>query len=108
MARREEYLAAAAAVAALALLAWLISFEGGAKVKAQLDVAADGGGGPVTLGSPVGHGIVPEKWQPRVPAGAHMGRHRMYRHPKSCSPVLNGPHHVDYDWLYSPPSEGDL
>jgi hypothetical protein len=107
---RRDGLFALAVVGALALLAWLISFEGGAKVKAQLDVAAgqDAGGGPVILGNPVRTGIVPEKWVPHVPANAHLGRHRMYRHPQACSPNLNAPQHVAWDWMYTPPSEGDL
>jgi hypothetical protein len=108
--RRQEALTAVAAAAALALLAWLISFEGGAKIRAQLSAAAAAGdgAGPVTAGSPVRHGLVPEQWTPHVPARAHPGPHRMYRHPRSCSPVLTAPHQVAYDWLYSPPSEGSL
>ncbi len=110
MDKREQAFTVAAAVAALAVLAWLISFEGGAKIKAQFDVAGDSGGEPpVTLGKPpVNHGLVPEKWVPHIPRGAHMGPHRMYRHPRACSPNLNLPQHVAYDWLWAPPSEGDL
>lgn len=109
MARRDELLTAGAVVAVLAVLAWLLSFEGGAKLRAQAKVAASAGNdGPVTFGTPVNHGIVPEKWVPHVPPGAHMGPHRIYRHPRSCSPNLTAPHHIAYDWLWSPPSEGDL
>lgn len=109
MDKRTEMSVALAVAAALAILAWLLSFGGHAKVRAQLGAAANAPDeGPVTFGNPVNHGLVPEKWVPHVPRNAHMGPHRMYRHPKSCSPNLTAPHHVAYDWLWCPPSEGDL
>lgn len=110
MKRESIAVAAAAAVGA----AWLATSGGlRARAKAQLDVAAGSGdGGPVTvsLGSnpPVNTGVVPGRYRVHVPAGAHLGRHRMYRHPASCSPNTSAPQQVAYDWLYCPPSEGDL
>lgn len=98
-----------AGVAVMALIAWLVSFGGHLKVAGQLSAASDSGDdSPVTLGSPVTTGICPAKWQPHVPPGAHLGRHRMYHHPSSCSPNLNAPQQVAYDWMFCPPSEGDL
>lgn len=106
---RGELRVTVAVVAVLAVVVWMVSLGGGVKLKAQADLAASGPpDGPVTFGNPVSHGIVPEKWVPHVPRGAHLGPHRMYRHPKRCSPVLTAPVQRDYDWLYSPPSEGDL
>ena len=106
---RNHLAAVAGTVAALALLAWLLSAGGGAKVKGQLRLAAGAGDdAPVTVGRPVRHGTIPDKWVPHVPRNAHMGRHRIYRHPPCSRPVLSAPAQRDYDWLYSPPSEGDL
>lgn len=84
-----------------------------AKAKVQLDVAAGSGdGGPVTISAggdkPVSHGVCPGKWRPHVPANGHKGPHRMYHHPRVCSPNLNAPQQVAYDWRFSPPAEGDL
>lgn len=46
-------------------------------------------------------------WTPYVPPGAHMGRHRMYNHPVSCSPQMTDVMRPgQYDWMFSPPSEG--
>jgi hypothetical protein len=102
--------AVAGSVALMALVTWLVSFGGHLKVAAQLSAAAGSGdSGPVTAGTPgVVTGTCPAKWQPHVPAGAHMGRHRMYHHPRSCSPNLSAPQQVAWDWMWSPPSEGDL
>lgn len=97
-----------AVVAVLAVLAWLVSFGGHLKIKARAGAAASAGDGPGLPGTGMKTGICPAKWQPHVPAGAHMGRHRMYRHPSGCSPNLTAPQQVDYDWLYSPPAQGDL
>lgn len=109
MARRDEIGAAVAVAGFMAIGAWFLSGSGSAKVSAQLKAAAQAGSNaPVTVGNPVNHGVVPEKWVPHVPANAHMGPHKMYRHPKRCSPVLTAPVQRDYDWLYSPPGEGDL
>lgn len=108
MGRRELGLTAGG-VAVLLAIAWLVSFGGHLKVGAQLSAAAGSGDdGAVTLGSPLNTGTCPEKWRPHVPAGAHLGRHRMYHHPRSASPGLSAPQQVAYDWTWSPPSEGDL
>jgi hypothetical protein len=97
----------AAAVTAMAAAAWLVSFGGHLKVAAQLSAAA-GPGGTGDAGPKVVTGTCPEKWAPHVPAGAWLGRHRMYRHPAACSQNLNAPQQVAYDWMFTPPSEGDL
>jgi hypothetical protein len=108
--KRTEVGVAVGVAVLMGVLGWLLSFDGGSQVKAQLSAAADVGDddSPVSFGNPVNHGILPDKWQPHIPQNAHPGPHRMYRHPKSCSPVLSGPVQRDYGWLYSPPSEGDL
>jgi hypothetical protein len=99
-------------VGVLAGVVWAISFGGGVRVREQLDVAAGAGDNdadtPMTVGSPINTGMVPAKWAPLYFPGAHLGRHRMYRHPRSCSPHLTAPTWVDNDWRYNPPSEGDL
>ena len=106
---RAQVATVAVAVGALAVIAWLLSLGGTAKVSGQLKVAAGAGDdGPVTVGTGVRHGVVPGAWQPHIPRNAHPGPHRMYRHPRKCSPVLTAPAQFHYDWLYSPPSEGDL
>lgn len=99
------------AVAVMLAVAWLLSMNGGTRIKAQAQAAADSGDdGMVSFGASakLTTGTVPDKWCPHIPAGAHMGRHRMYRHPRSCSPNLTAPQQLAYDWRYSPPSEGDI
>lgn len=104
-----------ALVIAVVLIVVVIALTTGdlhAKLRTQLDVAAgsgDQGAVHVSLGGPVQHrGMIPAKWEAHVPAFAHSGRHRMYHHPARCSPYSTAPHQVAYDWLYCPPSEGDL
>lgn len=96
-------------LAVMAAVVWLVSMGGAARVKAQASVAADAGDdGTLTVKGQLSTGICPDKWQPHMPRNAHMGAHRMYRHPARCSPNLTAPHKVAYDWLWCPPSEGDL
>lgn len=54
-------------------------------------------------------GLAPGSWKPYIPPGAHMGPHRMYRHPAKSSPNMTDVMEPDqYDWLFCPPSEGVL
>ena len=110
---KREHVIGLAAIAVIAL-AWALTTDGlGAKVKAQLDLSAGAGDGQgpvqVSLGSdpPLNTGIVPGKYQPHMPRYAHLGRHRMYHHPASCSPNM-ATLQLRSDWMFDPPSEGDL
>lgn len=105
---RSETAVVAVTVALLALGAWLLSCGGHARVSAQLRLAGRGPAESPLTAPPVTTGIVPEKWVPHVPRGAHFGPHRIYNHPKCASPNLTAPQHIDHDWLWCPPSEGDL
>jgi hypothetical protein len=107
--RQHLIIAAAAAAVILAVLAGT-SASLRARAKAQLDVSTGAGDdGPVSFGQPpLSTGVTPGRYPVHIPANAHLGRHRMYRHPGTCSPGLGAPAVVDYGWLFSPPSEGDL
>ncbi|MGH3122570.1 MAG: hypothetical protein ACRDND_16295 [Streptosporangiaceae bacterium] len=98
----------AAGVAVMVLIAWLVSFGGHLRVAAQLSAAAGEGDSAPAGPGPLVTGTCPGKWQPHVPSRAYLGPHRMYHHPRSASPNLSAPQQVAYDWLWSPPSEGDL
>lgn len=106
MGRREVGLTVTG-IAVMSLLVWLISFGGHLKVGAQLDAAADSGDdSPVTFGDQLSTGTCPGKWVPHIPAGAHLGRHRMYHHPQDASPNMTAA--MSQTWRFCPPSEGDL
>lgn len=106
---RRQAAAACVALAAMAAIAWVVSFGGSVRLRTQLDAAASSGDdGPVSFGDGLRTGVAPQKWKPHVPANAHMGRHRMYRHPSSCSPLTTAPQQLAWDWRFAPPSEGDL
>lgn len=95
-----------AGVIALAAVAWLTAFGGHVKLSAQLRAAADvdEGDGLLAVTAPPAAG--PARWRPHTPAGAHLGRHRLYRHPATCSPGMTAA--MSEAWRYDPPSEGDL
>lgn len=105
-----ELAGAAAAALALAAITWVISFGGAARLRTQLDASISAGDGeqPVQFGDQLKTGTCPDKWRPHTPAGAHIGPHRMYHHPKGCSPNLTAPMQLAEDWRYSPPAEGSL
>jgi hypothetical protein len=104
--RHADLLLAGAAAAVVLAAGALTSRTAGARIGAQLQLAAGtGAGGPVTVGlaAPAG----PPAWQPHTPAGAHLGRHRIYRHPAQCSPNMARAM-MRTRWMYAPPGEGDL
>lgn len=104
---RKQVLVTCAGVAVMAAVVWLIAFGGHLKLSAQLGAAAGAGDDPpVTFGRPLTTGTIADKWQPHVPRGAHLGKHRMYRHPAECSPGMTEA--MTQAWRFTPPSEGDL
>lgn len=84
--------------------AWLLSSPGGqAKLSAHFTAAMSSGTAPDTVAVPGG---VP-KWQPYRPAGGGH-RRRPSHHPAAASPNLTMVQQGNYDWLFYPPSEGDV
>lgn len=80
-----------------------------ARVGAHLDAAASLVPPGTLATATIRTGSTPGSWKPYVPPGAHMGPHRMYHHPKQASPCMTDLMAPDqYDWLFCPPSEGDL
>ena len=113
MADNRVLLAAAAAVLLVGAAYMGTSASARAKVSAQIKQGAGGNDGSQAglMGSAqIRTGITPQAWMPYCPPGAHMGRHRMYQHPKGSSPnfsrLTTAPD--AYDWVFSPPSEVDL
>jgi hypothetical protein len=102
-----------AGAALLVGVAWMLSKDGQARIGAQLHVAARAGAGPAPGASgsmSIRTGITPAAWTPYMPPDAHLGPHRMYQHPATASPYFS---HLTtapdaYDWMFCPPSEGDL
>lgn len=93
---------------------WLWTSEAGkTAVRRQMVNATDAGTRPApgTLSSgSIRTGLAPGAWRPYCPPGAHTGPHRMYHHPKKASPYLGdvAMRPDTYDWMFCPPSEGDL
>jgi hypothetical protein len=100
--------AGAGAVLAVGL-AWALTSPGGqAKVAGHLS-ASMGSGADLPLpgqDAPVKTGVTPAKWGCHMPASA--GSRLATRHPGRVSPNITALHQQGYDWLFCPPSEGDL
>lgn len=100
---------AALAAAAAVGLVWAMTSPGGqARVSAHLS-AAMGSGSELPLpgqDAPVKTGVTPPGWSCHMPASA--GRRLVRKHPAVASPNITALHRQGYDWLFCPPSEGDL
>ena len=100
--------AAGGAVLAVAA-AWVLTSDSGqAKLSAHVSAALGSGQDQPWPGgeAPVRTGVSVGKWQPYRHGSE--GRHRGMLHPRSASPNMTGLQQRGWDWVYCPPSEGDL
>ena len=90
-------------------IAWVLtSGSGQAKLSAHFQAALGSGSGLPVPGqeAPIRTGVTPGKWGPYQHGKG--GSRLVRRHPASASPNMTLLQQRGYDWMFCPPSEGDL